>query len=279
MARASAPRLGTLLVIGGAEDLDESDMRILPRLVELAGGRRARLMVCAVATSEPEASLEAHRKVFEKIGIAEYLPVSLRDRMAGEEPELLESLERATGFFMTGGDQLRITSTLAGTSFGERLRERFEEDGLVVAGTSAGAAAMSSTMIRGGEGGTVRRCDVELSPGLGFWRDTTVDTHFDRSGRVHRLMAVFGQNPELLGVGIDEDTAVEVEPGVKFTVLGKRAVLVFDGRVSHSNTSDTEPEDPIALIGSTLHVLPPGYGFDLRAKRAILPDGTLAPDR
>jgi cyanophycinase len=275
---ASRRKQGKLLVIGGAEDLDPSDMLILPRLVELAGGKQARLMVCAVATAEPEKSLRDYRSVFEKIGIADYFGVSLRDRLEGEEPSAREMLEKATGFFMTGGDQLRITSILAGTSLAERLRQRFEEDGLLVAGTSAGAAAMSGTMITGGEGGTVRRSDVQLAPGLGFWRDTTVDTHFDRSGRVHRLMAVFGQNPEVLGVGIDEDTAVEVVPGKRFTVLGRRTTMVFDGRVTHSNTPDVDQDAPLALIGSTLHVLPAGYGFDLEAKRPILPGGELAPE-
>ncbi len=147
----------------------------------------------------------------------------------------------------------------------------------MVAGTSAGAAAMSGTMISGGEAGTVRRSDVELSPGMGFWPETTVDTHFDRSGRVHRLMAVFGQNPEVLGVGIDEDTAVEVTPGRRFTVLGKRSVMVFDGRVTHTNASRVEPDEPMALVGSTVHVLSAGYGFDLAEKRVILPDGGFAP--
>lgn len=271
-------RSGKLLVIGGAEDKDEAHMRILPRLVELAGGRDARIMVCAVATEEPEETLREYAGVFRKLGAAAVDKVSLRDRTEGETETTLQALDKATCFFLTGGDQLRITTVLAGTTLGDRLRERHEREGLLIAGTSAGAAAMSGTMISGGEGGTVRRADVELSPGLGFWPGVTVDSHFDRSGRVHRVLAVFGQNPDILGVGIDEDTAVEVVPGQRFTVLGRRSVLVFDGRISHSNAADARPDEPMTLVGAKVHVLAAGYGFDLREKRVLLPDGRPAPD-
>lgn len=280
MSSASGKRRqGRLLVIGGAEDMDESDMRILPHLVEMAGGGKARLMVCAVATEDPEKSLREYRKVFERIGVAEVVPVSLRDRREGESEALLEDLDRVTGFFLTGGDQLRITSIMAGTSLGERLWQRFRQDGLLIAGTSAGAAAMSGTMIIGGPGSSVRRSDVELAPGLGYWRDVTVDSHFDRSGRVHRVMGVFGQNPGVLGVGIDEDTAVEVVPDERFTVLGRGVVMVFDGRVSHSSAAEAEAGDPLGLTDSTVHVLPAGYGFNLRTKRPVLPGGEELPGR
>jgi cyanophycinase len=279
MTVRSGNRQGRLLVIGGAEDMDTSDMLILPRLVELAGGKAARLMVCAVATGEPEESLRDYRKVFQKIGVVDVTSVALRDRMAGSDQKTLQALEAATCFFMTGGDQLRITSVLAGTPLADLLMRRHLEDGLLVAGTSAGAAAMSFTMISGGQAGTVRRSDVDLSPGLGFWHGSVVDTHFDRSGRVHRLMSVFGQNPGILGIGIDEDTAAEVIPGERFTVVGRRSIMVFDGRISHTNAAEVGHDEPMALVGSTVHVLPAGYGFHFQEKRVILPDGSMAPAR
>jgi len=279
MAKKTIPSRGRLLVIGGAEDMDENDMCILPRLVELAGGSRSRIIVCAVASGSPEQSLRDYQKVLKKLGVGEVIPLSLRERKEGNRDEAVEMLDRATCFFMTGGDQLRITSVLAGTALAERLRKRHLEEGLLVAGTSAGAAAMSYTMISGGDAGTVRRSDVDLSPGLGFWQGSTIDTHFDRSGRVHRLMAVFGQNPEVLGIGIDEDTAAEVVPDHSFTVLGRRSVMVFDGRVTHSNAADVGPDEPMTLVGSTVHVLSAGYRFDLRQKRVILPNGDFAPDK
>lgn len=262
---------GTLLAIGGAEDPDERDMRILPRVVELAGGKKARLLVCAAASADPAETLRAYKRVFEKIGVADVTTMAADTREEAQQDQWIEALDRATGVFFTGGDQLRLTSLIAGTRFGERLRQRFEEEGLFLSGTSAGAAAMSSTMIIRGAGGTVRRSDVEMAPGLRYWEDTVVDTHFDRSGRVHRLMAVLAQNPSVLCVGLDEDTAVEVVPGAKLTVIGRGVVMIFDGRVCHLNTAEVGDKSPLALTDITVHVLPAGYGFDLQDMRPIIP--------
>ena len=185
--------------------------------------------------------------------------------------ELLEALNHCTGVFFTGGDQLRITSTMAGTRFGKRVKERFEQEGFFIAGTSAGAAAASSTMIIRGIGDTVRRGAVELAPGLGYLRDVTIDTHFDRGGRVHRLMTVFAQNPATLGIGIDEDTAIDIAPNGKFTVLGRGVAMVFDGRVTHTNAAEVTGREAIALTDVRVQVLPERYGYDLRARTPIIP--------
>lgn len=265
---------GTLLIIGGAEDPDDNDLRILPHLVKLAGGKRARLLVCAVATEEPSDSLRNYRAVFQKIGVAEVLGVPFDDRTEGEDQRVMAQLERATGVYLIGGDQLRITSVLAGTRFAERLRERFQAERLFVAGTSAGAAAMSSTMIIRGDGGTVNRGAVDLAPGLGYLEDSVIDTHFDRRGRIQRVMSVFAQNPGTIGIGIDGDTAIEVRPSGRLTVLGRGVVFIFDGRVTHSNVAQVKEDEPLALIDSKVHVLPEGYGFSLKTRRPIVPKGT-----
>jgi cyanophycinase len=265
---------GTLLIIGGAEDPDDNDLRILPHLVKLAGGRRARLVVCAAATEEPEESLRNYRKIFEKIGVAGVVGVPFNDRAEGGDPRLIGQLERATGVYLIGGDQLRITSVLAGTEFARCMRDRFESERLLVAGTSAGAAALSSTMIIRGGGGTVTRAEVELAPGLGYLDDTVIDTHFDRRGRIQRVMSVFAQNPGTIGVGIDGNTAMELKPSGRFTVLGRGAVFVFDGRVTHSNVAQVKEDEPLALTDCRVHVLPEGYGFSFKTKRPIVPKGT-----
>jgi len=265
---------GTLLIIGGAEDPDDNDLRILPHLVKLAGGKRARLLVCAVATEEPSDSLRNYRAVFQKIGVAEVLGVPFDDRTEGQDERVMAQLERATGVYLIGGDQLRITSVLAGTRFAERLRERFQAERLFVAGTSAGAAAMSSTMIIRGDGGTVNRGAVDLAPGLGYLEDSVIDTHFDRRGRIQRVMSAFAQNPGTLGIGIDGDTAIEVRPSGRLTVLGRGVVFIFDGRVTHSNVAQVKEDEPLALIDSKVHVLPEGYGFSLKTRRPIVPKGT-----
>jgi cyanophycinase len=265
-------RRGRLLLIGGNEDMDERDMRILPVLVRHAGGNKARLLVCAAASSDPQASLRAFGKVFEKIGVSDLHCVPLNSREEAESDELLKALDQSTGVFFTGGDQLRITSTMAGTRFGKRVKERFEQEGFFIAGTSAGAAAASSTMIIRGIGDTVRRDAVELAPGLGYLRDATIDTHFDRGGRVHRLMTVFAQNPATLGIGIDEDTAIDIAPNGKFTVLGRGVAMVFDGRVTHTNAAEVTGREAIALTDVRVQVLPERYGYDLRARKPIIPE-------
>ncbi|HEX2202251.1 MAG TPA: cyanophycinase [Longimicrobium sp.] len=269
-------RRGHLLVIGGAEDPDEDKLRILPHLVEMAGGKDARIIVCSSPSENPEEKVDVYGELFEKIGVAEVIPAPITERNQASDPKLLEALERATAVFFTGGDQLRLTALVAGTDFCERTRERLFGEGLVVAGTSAGAAAMSSVMLIGGRSeGTVRREDVSLAPGLGYWRDTVVDTHFNQRGRPNRLLTVFAHNPQVLGIGIDEDTAIEVLPGERFTVVGSGAVMVFTGRVTHTNAPSASDDDTLAITDSVVHVLADGYGFDLKRGRPLLPDGTV----
>src|SRR5205085_3833806 len=163
---------GVLLIIGGAEDPDEDNMKILPRFVQLAGGKRARIIVCGSPSENPKDKERKYERLFEKLGAASVFEAGIIERHDAEKPELLAAAKRATGVFFTGGDQLRLTSTVAGTPFDDIVRERLWRDRLVVGGTSAGAAAMSSTMvIRGNSDGTVRRADLSLAPGLGLWRD------------------------------------------------------------------------------------------------------------
>ncbi|HVG24910.1 MAG TPA: cyanophycinase [Thermoanaerobaculia bacterium] len=272
--------IGRLLLIGGNEDKNEESMVILPHFVKMCGGSAARIIVCGTPSEAVEEKETTYRKLFEKIGVTEVMEPDINVRHDGEDDELLEMAKRATGVFFTGGDQLRLTAIVAGTPFGNEIARRTFEEGLVVGGTSAGAAAMSSTMfISSNSKGTVRRSDVNLAPGLGYWRDTIVDTHFAQRGRVSRMLVVFAHNPQVLGVGIDEDTAVEVRPGEGFTVVGNGAVFVFDGAVTHTNAPEAGDDDIIAMTDSAMHVLPKGYSFDLRKKRPVLPDGNMIAPR
>lgn len=274
MTRGATPR-GRLLAIGGAEDPDEDDLRILPRFAEMVGGRRARIVVCSAPSAEPEETARSYRKVFQRIGVAEVFEMPVTGRPEADAAANLEAVERATGVLLTGGDQLRLTSLVAGTDLGHRIRQRLLDGKISVAGTSAGAAAMGSTMIVGGpDGGSVRRADVDLAPGLGYWPDTVIDTHFNQRGRVSRLLTVFAQNPQVLGIGLDEDTAIELEPGRRFRVIGRGVATVMDGRVSHSNAPDAGIREMLAVADARVHVFPEGYGYDLRTWRPLLPDGT-----
>jgi cyanophycinase len=272
--------IGRMLLIGGNEDKDEKSMLILPHFVKMCGGRRARIMVCGTPSESVEEKERTYGRLFEKIGVAEVLEPDVTSRGDGDSLELVAMAKRATGVFFTGGDQLRLTAIVAGTPFGNELRHRVFNEGPVAGGTSAGAAAMGSTMFIGGNPkGTVRRSDVSLAPGLGYWRDTIVDTHFSQRGRVSRILVVFAHNPQLLAVGLDEDTAVEVEPGRCFTVVGRGAAYVFDGTVTHTNAPEAGDDDVLAMTDSAMHVLPSGYSFDLRSKRPMLRDGSAVPPR
>jgi cyanophycinase len=272
--------IGRLLLIGGNEDKDEDNMRILPHFVKLCGGKRARIVVCGTPSKRVAEKERRYKRVFEKLGAAEVIEPHINTRQDAEDEDLVKAVRRARGVFFTGGDQMRLTSIIAGTPFGEEVRHRLWNEGLVVGGTSAGAAAASSTMITGGsDRGTVRRADVRLAPGLGYWRDTVVDTHFAQRGRISRIFVLFAQNPQILGVGLDENTAIDVQPGTRFDVIGEGAAFVFDGSVTHSNAPDVYEDEVIAMTDSAVHVLPEGYGFDLTTKRPILPNGTRIPPR
>ena len=273
MSRTNGNQVGRLLLIGGAEDQDEHDATILSRLVEISGGEEARILVCTSPSADVEGTFERYRRVFTKLGVAEVLGAPIDDRPDADLPEALDAVQRATAVFFTGGDQLRLTSLIGGTHFSEAVRDRLFRDGLTVAGTSAGAAAMSSVLVGGGgSGSTVRRADVPLNPGLGLWRDTVVDTHFDQRGRVSRLLAVVAHNPQVLGIGIDENTAVEVELGERFTVIGEHAAMVFDGHITHTSAPKARDHDVLAVTDTLIHVLPAGYGFDLQCHRPLRPD-------
>lgn len=273
-------KIGRLLLIGGNEDKDEDSMTILPHFVKMCGGDQARIIVCGTPSEKVEEKERTYRELFEKIGVAEIMEPDITVRHDGAAQELVDMVKRATGVFFTGGDQLRLTAIVAGTPFGNEVARRVFEEGLVAGGTSAGAAAMSSTMfISSNSKGTVRRSDVSLAPGLGYWRDTVVDTHFAQRGRVSRMLVVFSHNPQILGVGIDEDTAIEVLPGERFKVIGNGAVFVFDGTVTHSSAPQAGNDDIIAMTDSAMHVLSDGYAFDLRTKRPVLPDGTEIPPK
>lgn len=223
---------GRLLLIGGGDRRDP-EYKVLKYFVEQAGGKRARILVVGAASEDPEGTLKDYRALFKRFGAAEVLTASLRERSEAETDKAVEQVDSASAVFLTGGDQLRLTTILAGTRLGERLRERHTRDRLIVAGTSAGAAAIGSVMILGGPAdGTVRRSDVVLGAGLGYMRDAVIDTHFNERGRESRLLAVFAQNPQILGIGIDADTALDVHLGERYDVVGNGVVIVFDGRVS-----------------------------------------------
>src|SRR5690554_3449244 len=271
MATGEKPKRGQLLLIGGAERRSE-DSEILRHFVKEAGGEKARILVCAAATREPQRALPQYKKVFEALGAADVATATLDDRHYAKDE--MEALEGATALFFTGGDQFRLTTLISGTPFGELIRERHNSGNFLIAGTSAGATAMGSVMIQSGPGGgSVRRADVRVGIGLGYLRDVMIDTHFNERGRSYRFLTVFAMNSQTLAMGIDENTAVDVRFGEAYRVLGSGAVTIFDGRIDYTNAADAEDDEILAVSGVKVHVLPRRYGFDLKEMRMVLPKG------
>ncbi|HEY1403369.1 MAG TPA: cyanophycinase, partial [Pyrinomonadaceae bacterium] len=197
---------GKLVVIGGAEDR-EGESIILKEFIRLAKGDKARIVVMTVATDHPEEVGADYKKVFKRLGAADVKVVDVSNREDTESNKAMALIEAATGLFFTGGDQLHITALLGGTEMDRIIKERFGK-GLLLGGTSAGAAMMSNSMMLGGESETNPRFgSVEIGPGMDFIMGTLIDTHFSQRGRHGRLITATAHYPQDMGIGIDEDTA------------------------------------------------------------------------
>ncbi len=259
-----------VLAIGGAED-KENECKILKKFVELAGGDDAEVLIMTVATKEVEETIKDYRRVFRRLkaGRIKAFDISMREDTASKRG--MQLIESATGIFFTGGDQLDIASLLGGTKMLESIKQR-QCNGCVIAGTSAGAAMMSKSMLISGKPEESPRFgNVEIGPGLDFIPETIIDTHFSQRGRCGRLMTAVAHYPQDIGIGIDEDTAILVNNGTEFRVLGSGSAIIVDGGpMTHTNLADLEHGELLELHDLSLHVLPAGARYDLRKQRPIL---------
>jgi cyanophycinase len=261
---------GTLIIIGGHEDRAPNGDRVI--LKEVANRvRGGRLVLATVASHQPEGYFEEYQKAFADLDVGELIELYVEDRCEAGDNDKLRVLDDAAGIFFSGGDQLRITSQIGDTGIEAKVRALYERGG-VVAGTSAGASVMSDTMlVRGTSKETHRIGDLHMAPGLGLMPDVIIDQHFAERGRFGRLLGAVAHNPRVLGLGIDEDTAAIVE-GNELRVVGDGAVYVVDGTsVSHSNIAEAELDVALSMHNVTVHVLPHGDGFDLRARKPMPP--------
>src|SRR5690554_4048541 len=261
---------GHMLIIGGAED-KKNRCTILRRLVDLSGAKQSKLVIMTVATEYPMKVGKEYKDIFHRLGLNNIDALHIETRDDANDPIKLKRLDNATCVFFTGGDQLKITSLLGGSKLEAQLKNLFST-GLVIAGTSAGASAMSEIMITSGDDDEApKRCTVKMAAGLGLLGGVVIDQHFAQRGRIGRLLAAVAQNPYVLGIGIDEDTAVIVMPNGIFEVIGSNAVTIIDGiNCGYTNVSETYPDDILALTDITLHILPHGYRFDIRGRVPIL---------
>ena len=252
----------TLFIIGGAEDR-VGKASLLRQFVKLSGGRRARLVLIPTASSFQQEVTAAYTEVFTRLGAPGLDVVNPATRADAHDPAAVAVIDAASGIFMSGGSQLRLSQLLPGTPVGDALH-RAHERGAVIGGTSAGASIMSDFMISmGDEGVTPRQRASQVTAGLGLIRGVVVDQHFDQRARYGRLMSVIATSPHLLGIGIDEDTAIIVADRREFSVLGSGAVFVVDCRSAVTDAPDAAPGAPVLVSGATVHSLPAGSTFDL----------------
>ncbi len=270
------------MIIGGAEDKLRK-RAILQEFVRAAGGLDARIAVIPTASSIGTEVTEVYDAVFRREGAVEVAAVRPESREDAHDPRLVAALEDATGIFMTGGNQLKLSAIVCGTPLGDAIVAA-NRRGVVVGGTSAGASIQSSHMLAfGGPGATAKQRMTQMAAGLGLIDSVVVDQHFDQRNRYGRLLMIVAQSPQLLGIGVDEDTAAVVERDPEehdvLRVIGRGSVTVMDPSRIVTNAHEAKRSAPILASGVLLHALPAGSAFDLTTRSLIpQPDEVDADD-
>ncbi|MGC4111874.1 MAG: cyanophycinase [Nocardioides sp.] len=259
------PAPGPLMVIGGAED-KLGRRAILTDFVAASGGTAARIVVVPTASSLGAEVVEVYDALFRRLGAGEVVACGPESREEAHDPDLVKLVDEATGVFMTGGNQLKLSAVVCGTPLGDAI-VRAHRRGAVVAGTSAGASIQSSHMVAFGRGGaTPKQRMTQVAAGLGLLATTVVDQHFDQRNRYGRLLMIVAQSPQLLGIGVDEDTCatVTLEDGHEILrVSGRGAVTVLDPAHLVTNAYEATRSSALLASGVVLHVLPAGAAYDL----------------
>lgn len=258
-----------LILVGGRED-KTGDRTILREVAHRA--RPGPLVIATLASEEPAQQWESYRRAFLDLTVEEIRHVHFDSREGASDPANLALVEDASAIFFTGGDQLKLSSKLGGTPLLGQIRRLYEERNGVIAGTSAGASAIGASMLVAHE--TQESHKVRgayfMARGLGLVRDLVIDQHFAQRARIERLVGAVAEDPGVLGIGIDEDTAVVLD-GSSLRVIGSGAVYVADGhQITYSNVSERTPERTLCLFDLRLHVLTHGSSYDLENRRPAL---------
>lgn len=278
---------GRLIAIGGAEDkgtdlesgqihrnnLNFFELGILRRVVEEAGGPSARIEVITTASTIPYEVGENYLNAFGKIGCTNIGLMHIRNRQDTHEKDYLERIRACDAVMFSGGNQLRLSATDGGTEFLQILKQRYKEERFLVAGTSAGAMAMSNTMIY--EGNATRahlKGEVKITTGLGFISSVIIDSHFEKRGRFGRLAQAVAANPGRIGIGLGEDTGMLITEGNKMEAIGSGLVIIIDGHdILHSNIADIPDGNPISVENLKVHFCEKGNGYLIK-ERKFLPE-------
>ena len=286
--------VGKLIAIGGAEhkgdDMDGDkrttnlnffELGILRRIVEEAGGPNARIEVITTASTIPHEVGNNYLDAFGKIGCTNIGELHIRTRTDAMNDESLERVRHCDAVMITGGNQLRLSATFGGTEFLKILHRRYLSDKFLIAGTSAGAMAMSNTMIY--EGNATRahlKGQVKVTTGLGFIDNVIIDSHFEKRGRFGRLAQVVASNPSCIGIGLGEDTGMLITEGNKMEAIGSGLVMIIDGHgIKHSNIADIPEGNPISVENIVVHFCEKGNGFIISDRQFLMEvsEGSVVP--
>ena len=274
---------GKLIAIGGAEDkgtdlelgvihrsnLNFFEMGILRRIAREAGDEESRIEVITTASASPKEVAHNYINAFHKIGYTNVGHIPIRDREDAHDEEYIERISKARVVMLSGGNQYRLTSTFGGTRFLHTLLNRYQNEDFILAGTSAGAMAMSGTMIYEGNSGRAHlKGEVKITTGLGFNKEVIFDSHFDKRGRFARLVQAIAANPSCLGVGLGEDTGIIISECNHMEAIGSGMVIIIDGHhVRHSNIADIPENNPISIENLIVHFLASGDRFSIEQRR------------
>jgi cyanophycinase len=257
-------RAGHLVIIGGNEDREE-DKLVLRRFIELTGKPQPSIVVLTAASAGQDHKCEAYSQAFTDLGAAACNALELCSRDEANDVKAAERLLQADGIFITGGDQKRLLAVVGGTAVDRALRQAFLEQGKCIAGTSAGASALAQHMMHDGGPKSADGNGKALAAGFGLLERVVIDQHFSERQRLGRLLDVVALNPTLIGIGIDEDTALIVEPEQGIEVVGDGAITVLDGRRMSTNFLEAKEHDALELIDVKLHLLPAGARYSCHA--------------
>lgn len=262
-----------LIIIGGAED-KTGEMKILKEVCK-AYDNKGNFTIATIATKTPKSVAEKYIEIFNKIGIEKITILNIENREEANNIKNVEIIKSSSLIFFTGGDQLRITSILGGTKVFNEIIEAAERK-CVFIGTSAGASVMSDTMIVAGlDDQSPKKCTLKMAPGIGLIKGVLVDQHFAQRGRIGRILVGIAENPQSLGIGIDEDTSIIVNHENRFKVIGSGAVYVIDGdSISYSNVSEQNADELLSIYDVKMHVLKEGNEYDIKKRRPIREDTT-----
>ncbi len=276
---------GKLIAIGGAEDKGTSvekgiiirnnlnffELGILRRIVEEAGGVHARIEVITTASMIPYEVGNNYLEAFGRIGCIDIGVMHIRTREDVNDEEYLERIQKCDAVMFSGGNQLRLTAIFGGTVLFKLIMHRYINEPFIVAGTSAGAMAMSHTMIYEGDASKAHlKGEVKITTGLGFMNKVIFDSHFEKRGRFGRLSQAVGANPSCIGIGLGEDTGMLVTEGNRMEAIGSGLVVIIDGHdIRHSNIADIPEGNPMSVENIRVHLCAKGNGFLVNERKFV----------